>query len=153
VPVPDDTERPAAVPAPVADMEPLAYGVDKWAQDRLLNPVAHVVYLIRCATPGTFYVGISKDFTRRLAAHQANARRLTVDAAGDLHAYPFEPSVAFMMRHGFDRVEDVVSVPDRVAAIAVEIAWTRALAEAGFTVFGNVPDPTRPWYDRNELPG
>jgi hypothetical protein len=150
-PVPEDVDRPAAVPAPQADLDPLAYGVDKWAQDRLVNPVPHVVYLIRCATPATFYVGISRDFATRLAAHQANARRLTVDGQGDLQAYPYEPSVAFMMRHGFDRVEDVVSVPDRVAAIAVEIAWTKALAETGFTVFGNNPDPTRSWWNRNEV--
>src|SRR5438093_6789705 len=74
--VPADLPR---VPAPVLKWEPsflawMQYAGDTalvtWVRERLVHPTAHVVYLVRCATAGTFYVGITRDFDERMADHQ-----------------------------------------------------------------------------------
>ena len=90
-----------------------------------------------------------------MAEHQRSARRLTVerpeDGPGDLRAYRMAPSEAYVMRHGWDRVETAELVPDRVCALLLEALWTCTLAGAGVEVFGNWPGdlcPTKVWLER-----
>jgi hypothetical protein len=116
-------------------------------------PVPHAVYLIRSATPGTFYVGISMDWPTRLAAHQRAARRLmrAKDNPDKVQAYRLDAWEAFDMRHGFDRVESVIVVPDKVSTLLAEVLWTCLAAAAGYTVFGHwLGDlcPAKAWLER-----
>jgi len=162
--VPADLPR---TPAPVLAWEPsflawMQYARDSalvaWVRERILEPVPHVVYLVRCAS-GAFYVGITKNLDERMADHRRSARRDTREHdSAELRAYQMAPSAAYLMRHGFDRVEATIGVPDRVAALLAEVNWTCLLAGAGFTVFGHAPgalcpghdwSPRVPYWDRN----
>ena len=123
------------------------------------------MYLLRLArSPLAFYVGIAleREFENRMADHRRSARRLTVarerathldvePRPGQLRAYRMAPSEAWLMRHGWDRVETAELVPDRVCALLLEALWTCILHGAGVEVFGNWPGdicPASAWMER-----
>ena len=114
-------------------------GLAAWVRHRLVQPEPNVVYLLRLAS-GAFYVGITPErrLDVRVTEHQRSARRLMLERpGGELRAYPMAPSEAYVMRHGWDRVEMTALVPDRICAWLLEVIWTCVLARAGVEVFGN----------------
>ncbi len=69
-------------------------------------------------------------FTSRMKEHQRNAQREAPDS----------PGAAYLKRHGWDGVDELRLVPDRIAALLLtEAEWTCALAARGVEVFGNWP--------------
>ena len=97
------------------------------------------MYLLRLAT-GALCVCITRAdrFTARMKEHQRNAQR----EAPDL------PSAAYLRRYGWDGVDELRLVPDRIAAWLTEAESTCALAARGVEVFGNWPGdlcPSKAW--------
>jgi hypothetical protein len=79
-----------------------------WTRYRVVAAREHVVYLLRLAT-GALYVGLARldRFAARMKEHQRNAQR---DA-------PDSPRAAYLKRHGWDGVNELRLVPDRIAAL------------------------------------
>jgi hypothetical protein len=73
--------------------------------------------------------------------HQRNAAR---------EESPKSPSEAYLQRHGWGAVDELVLLPDRIAAWMTESVWTCALAARGVEVFGQNPGdlcPGKVWRD------
>jgi hypothetical protein len=113
-----------------------------WVQERLAEPVEHVVYLRRLRS-GALYVGITRvdRFKNRMRTHDRNAARA---------ALPDAPNEFYSWFHGPGDVIDMRLVPDRIAALLLEAEATAKLAAVGLEVFGSCPaHPDVPWWERN----
>jgi hypothetical protein len=162
-----------------ADREPdfvawLRYAQDKalvsWVRDRLVAPKPHVVYVLQCAVPDTFYVGITSDLADRMKSHGRAARRRLVntidrrgaDDEGALDfvlgrpaAWPSSPGESWILQYGLARVDDreravpdyVIEVPDKVVALLVEALVSCSIRGAGHEVFGCTTDAICPGAD------